>query len=119
MQILSLGKGPLAWGVSFVVSALGSQLAQLDPGSLDSALFGPLGGVLIYVALALAEGGNLLLGPLGAAPVGGVEGLAPVPSAAPLHVLGLLSAGALDLSGDQGAAASPLLGFLALLLGGL
>jgi hypothetical protein len=42
-----------------------------------------------------------------------------VPSGAPLHVFGLLGAGLLDLSTDDNLAASPAVGFGALLLGGL
>lgn len=117
--MLNLDKWLLLWGVSCAAAAVGSQLATLHPGTLDSALFGPIGGVLLYVVLALGQGGALLWAPLGVAPNGGLDGLAPVPSGAPLHVLGLLSAGVFDLSSDQGTGASPLLSFLALLLGGL
>lgn len=59
------------------------------------------------------------MAPLGAYPSVEMGALAPVPSGAPLHVFGLLGAGFLDLSIDQGMAASPLISFVALALGGL
>lgn len=79
-------------------------------------------GVLAFSqGLALATGGLLSSGLWGLWPsaLADVEALAPVPSAAPLHVGGLLGAGFFDLSTDGGWAFSPVLSFGALILGGL
>lgn len=86
---------------------------------MDSALFGPAGASGLGLGALLPNGGYLGLA-LGALwPCDAAGALPPVPSGAPLHVFGLLGAGLLDLSADDNLAASPALGFGALLLGGL
>lgn len=92
--------------------------AQLSPGSLDSALFSPLGVTLITLVSSVFLG-PLTLGPLASFPNVEVGSLAPVPSGAPLHVFGLLGAGFFDLSGDRDLSLPPLFSLLALALGGL
>lgn len=101
---------------ALLVSARGACLA---PGYLDGALFSPMGTTGFSMGLASAVGG--CVGACGAAlvPQQLAELVPHVPSAAPLHVLGLLGAGFFDFSADRPGAVSPLLSALVLLLGGL
>lgn len=101
-----------------VAAPIALVLASTPPSGLDSALFGPLGS-LVLGCLAFFQGGPL--GLAGAACLYPMpqESPAPVSAGAPLHVFSLLGIGLLDSTADHGAAASPMLGFLALGLGGL
>jgi hypothetical protein len=101
----------LAWLVS--------RLALFYPEHLDSALFGPAGALAFVQVFVLQGAGGLGLGGLWPAGSGNIGDLSLVPSASPLHVGALLSAGFVDLSTDTNWSLSPLLSFGALALGGL
>lgn len=105
----------------FLFLCLTSHLVFVCPKHLDSAVFGSAGALAFIQGLVLASGGPLgsplcALWPSGSADL---DLLAQVPSAAPLHVGGLLGAGFLDLSTDSNWGLPPWLSLAALALGGL
>lgn len=119
MRLLEQGKWALLLATIPVTGLALFRLSCFYPESLDSVLFGPMGANVLGFSFALFSGGCLSSGLVGAYPIGALEALAPVPSAAPIHVFALLGAGFFDLSTDQNLAVSPLLSLVALLLGGL
>ena len=119
MRLLDRGRWALVLVITGSVGLLSCTLSFYPPRSLDSALFGPAGALAFTLAIILQNGGYLCSALIGLYPFGGLEALSPVPSAAPLHVLGLLGVGFFDLSSDSGLGASPVLSLVALLLGGL
>ena len=119
MPLLSLRTTPLLGAGGALLAGLLSNLSLLEPPLLDSALFSPLGSIFLSAALVSANGGYLLGGLWALLPYEVLTQPAPVPSSAPLHVLGLLGAGYMDLSADASFAISPAFMLLALLLGGL
>ena len=119
MPLLYLGTTFILGAGAFTLGGLLTNLSSLEPSLLDSALFSPLGSLFLGAMLMSANGGYLLGGLWALLPHDALVQFTPVPSSAPLHVLGLLGTGYADLSTDVGSAASPVFMLLALILGGL
>lgn len=109
---------PTSYAWAALAAAGTAGLAARAPGELDSALFGPTGGLALSTALATWAGGHALGGGLALLPLA-APSAAPVPAAAPLHVFSLLGIGLADPASDAGAGVSAAWALLALAWGGL